>query len=385
MLGNDRPGAPTRTAASRVGGTPDLVTVTWATPAYAGYAPIEYFEVLSGVGSLRETQKVPADTQTATVSLDPTRKGVVAVRACSAAGCGQLGVVVSVAADPASTGVPTTAETATTNPMVDIQELNGSIRVEVNGVIGSTTRFPRLVIRVLPSADNGGFTDTQWGQNGAQLLTFSTVPTGAYIITVHGVSSSGAETELARKVIVIGDAGALTAADWKVVYGRATLKDGVVDMPFASENRVMSTRTRTTSDMVLTTTATLRYGWGYGVWFRAQTTADGKIDGYTFQYDPMFGNKFIIRIWNNGRECSTPLAATPFPRGFQENVAHLLTVVVKGDSVWATIDGAEVFRVDSLTAAIASSRCGYYAPNGTQIGFRTWSTSSAVFENTTLS
>ena len=383
VLGNDRPGAPPRATVTREESDPGTVVVSWVAPAYGGYAPIDHYEVFYGVGWLRASMSVPADQFTATVPLDSSRVGLVAVRACSAAGCGQLSTVTTVTA---VVGVPTDQDTASTNPMVDVQEQDGTIRVEVNGVIGSTIRYPRLVVRILPTAENGGFTDTQWGQNGAQLLTFRTVPTGTYTVTVHGVTGSGSEVELARKLVIVGDAGLTVPADWKVVYGRATIGTNVVDMPNAGEHRVLSVRPRTSQDMVLTTTATLRYGWGYGIWFRAGLNANNKIDGYTFQYDPMFGNKFIIRIWNDGRECSVPLATSPFPRGFQENVAHLLTVVVQGDAVWATVDGAEMFRIDSLTRALSSVNCaGFKAPTGTGVGFRTWSTSSAVFENTTLS
>jgi len=115
------------------------------------------------------------------------------------------------------------------------------------------------------------------------------------------------------------------------------------------------------TDMVPRTNATLESGKGYGVWFRSYLDTNGKIDGYTFQFDPGWANQFIIRS------------------------THKLVVVAQGDTVWASVDGVEVFRVNSLQAAVASSACKYPLPHGTGIGFRTWYPSPATFEGTALS
>ena len=96
-------------------------------------------------------------------------------------------------------------------------------------------------------------------------------------------------------------------------------------------------------------------------------------------------NAFIIRHWYQGRECWQPIAKTGFPKDFDIFGTHRLVVVVEGDTVWATVDGQEVFRVPSLQQAVAGSPCRWPLPEGTRIGFRTWSTTSAVFEGTTLS
>lgn len=112
--------------------------------------------------------------------------------------------------------------------------------------------------------------------------------------------------------------------------------------------------------------------------------AQVRISGITFQHDPLYGNAFIIRHWYQGTECSTPIAKSAFPAGFAINATHRLIVVVQGDTIWASVDGVEMFRVASLKAAAASSPCKYPLPTGTRIGFRTWNTSPATFENTTL-
>lgn len=76
--------------------------------------------------------------------------------------------------------------------------------------------------------------------------------------------------------------------------------------------------------------------------------------------------------------------AGQFPAGSAINAKHRLIVVVQGDTIWASVDGVEMFRVASLKAAAVASPCKYPLPTGTRIGFRTWNTSPATFENTTL-
>ncbi len=376
---SDRPGTPTGASAVRDADNPAVVHVKWIAPTAVGAGPITSYQVVYGTGYLKDTIEVGA-VNVAEVSLDPTRNGVVAVRACNVTGCGYISNTVTVLA----TG--RTAEAATTtNPEVFISYETGVVSVQTTDVIGSTALYPRLVVRIAPTTENGGFRDTQWGQNGARVMTFRVVPPGNYTIIVSGVAADGTETELARKVVVAEGYGTLTPDQWQIVSGKAIIAPGSIDMNTSGENRVLSVKPLPSPDMVLTTEATLRTGWGYGVWFRTGFDAQNRIYGYTFQYDPMCGNAFIIRHWYQGKECSTALAKTPFPKGFDINGTHQLVVVAKGDSMWASVDGVEVFRVNSLSAAIAASPCQYPAPQGTRIGFRTWNSTSAVFLNTTLS
>ena len=379
-IASDRPGTPTGLTAVRDTDNPGVVHLQWKAPSATGLGPITGYEVVYGSGYLKDTLAVDA-SGVAEVPLDAARNGVVPVRASNINGCGYISTVVTVLA----TGRAATVETATTNPSVLMSYENGVVSVQTTDVVGTTALYPRLVVRIAPTVENGGFRDTQWGQNGAKVLTFRIVPAGNFTITVHGVATSGAETELARKVIVTEGYGTLLPNQWQLVLGKADIGATRIDMVNAGENRVLSVKPLTSPDMVLTTDATLRSGWGYGVWFRTELDAQKRIAGYTFQYDPMYGNAFIIRHWYQGKECSTPLAKTPFPKGFDIYGQHRLVVVAKGDSIWASVDGLEVFRLDSLSKAIAASPCQYPAPVGTRIGFRSWNSTSAVFENTTLS
>ncbi len=308
-----------------------------------------------------------------------TRIGYIAVRACNTAGCGAISTVTKM---PAS-GVAA-PPSATANPFVLVSNNASTVTVETRGLIGAGSPYPRLVFRVFPTMGNAGYTDTQIGQNGARILTYQTVPRGTYTVTVSGLPTVGAEVEVARKVIVIGADGLLSAAEWKVVRGTAVIGASNVSMTVAGENRVLSTKPLPTADMVLTTVATLQSGSGYGIWFRAGLDSLSRIYGYTFQYDPLYGNAFIIRHWYQGTECSTPIAKKAFPVGWSINAKHQLVVVAKGDTMWASMDGQEIFRVNSLAAAAAASPCKYPLPQGTRIGFRTWGTSPSTFTGTTL-
>jgi hypothetical protein len=383
MLGNQLPGGPRALAAVRDAGVPALVNLSWKAPAWPGYTPVTSY--LLGYGDLRITTWVKVSGTTAQLKLDPALSHVFQVRAVNTAGNGSLTSTVTLGRSgaPGSAAVP---------PSVSLDELNGVVTITTKGPIGSSTTYPNLVMSVRPSVGTVGYTDSQSGQNGAQTVTFQPIPCGAYTITVNGSGPTG-QVEFARKVINRCDTGILNANEWKVVRGSAKLADGgVVDMPNGAETRVVSTRARTSQDMVFTTTANLRSGQGYGIWTRAALETDNTVSGYSFQFDPGyktvdagFGPAFVLRHWYKGAECGTVLARTKIPASIAVYGTHKVVVVAKGDGLYATIDNVVVFDVPSLSKAIAASPCHFPAPAGTEVGFRTWgSGTSAVFSTTTL-
>ena len=101
-----------------------------------------------------------------------------------------------------------------------------------------------------------------------------------------------------------------------------------------------------------------------------------------------FGKALLLRVWNQGKECGSPVAKVKWPAGLRVNGAHDITVIAEGDTLYASIDGIKLFDVSSLKESLASSGCkaaGYSEPTGTEVGFRTWSgNGSAVFSGTTL-
>jgi prepilin-type N-terminal cleavage/methylation domain-containing protein len=181
-----------------------------------------------------------------------------------------------------------------------------------------------------------------------------------------------------------GAVAVMTAADWKVVFGSAVLSGTTVDIPVNA--RVMSVRPGGTSDVAFATTATLRSGQGgYGLWVRASLATATAQTGYVFQYDVGYGNAYVLRQWSNGSECTQPLATAKMATGLAVNGAHNVVLAVKGDTLSATLDGAKVLDVPSLSALVGRSVCGYPLPTGTDTGFRTFGVASALFAGTTLS
>lgn len=128
------------------------------------------------------------------------------------------------------------------------------------------------------------------------------------------------------------------------------------------------------SDYLISTDANLSSGNGYGVFFRASENENGRIEGYTFQYDPGYGGgQFIMRKWVNGYELWPPFATAKPPAGFDwHNVERQIQVDVQGDTFTAFVDGEEV-----LAAQDDSYKEG-------QAGLRAWSSSKACFDDFTV-
>jgi hypothetical protein len=267
-------------------------------------------------------------------------------------------------------------ETTTTNPNVDLVEQDGVVTVAAAQALANSNR---LVVKIAPTLGNGGFTDTQYSQAGAQTLSFRTVPTGMYLVTVENAGK-----EVARRYVNVGKAGYMFAGDWKTTVGSPKISDLGIEMPVSGETRVLSTRPRTTQDVVISTDAQLTAGDGYGFWFRTSNLETNKPTGLTFQYDPKWNSSFIIRQWQNGTECGTPIANVKFPAGLAINGNHRITMAAQGDTLFASLDGVQLFSLPSLSKAMAANKCGYVAPTGTQIGLRKWTTSTVLFKDITV-
>lgn len=178
-------------------------------------------------------------------------------------------------------------------------------------------------------------------------------------------------------------AAPLAASAWQVVRGVATISGTHVDMAVAGI--VMAPLSAASENMTVTTQATLDSGAGYGVFIRASLDASKLISGYAFQYDQQYGNKFVLRHYYQGNECTVPIGTSAFPAAMVLTAPHKVVVSAIGDTLTASIDGSEVFRVASLSKTIAASTCGYPEMHGTGTGFRTWGTSPAHFVDTTVS
>lgn len=375
VLGNDRPGSPLVDVVERDAVSPGVVHVTWTPPAYTGYGEITHYQVAYGSGWLRESVMVQ-DATSADIEVDPTRLGRVSVRACGVDSCGNY----ALAATLRSVDYTPPLE-ASTSPFVLVSGDPGYVDVETRGIVG---QYPTLIVRIVPTTQNGGFVDSHTGQNGAQIMRFGPVPTGTYMVTASGRAADGTEVELAKKIITMGSDGLLQSTDWSTIRGDSTATADVIEFSGDGENRAFSPE-MPTSDLVMTTAATLQSGDGYTIWFRSDVNAVNLVSGYALQYDPKHANRFLIRQWHLGTECPVTLARAQFPRGFDINGEHRLALMVSGDSVWVTLDGAELFDIGSLSELSRGNSCKFPPAWGRRIGFRSWSAASVKFAQTSIS
>lgn len=368
VIGDENPNPVKSVAAIRDPGNPKQVIVSWLPSDNTLRGAVLGYEI--GFGSARADERLFVKDTDANVTIPADKSVIVIVRVITDRGKSRWSRSVRVPLTDAP-------KTATTNQSIDLLDQDGVISVAATQAVADSYR---LVVKITPTANNGGFSETQYSQPGAKVLTFRKVPEGQYVVTVEGDAR-----EMARRYVNVGNVGKMSAADWKLYFGKASITGDAVDMNNGSETRVFSTRTFATQDMVLASKAQLRSGWGYGVWFRTSGMETNAVTGLSFQYDPKWGNQFIVRQWNKGTECSVPIAKTPFPAGMAINGVHDIVVAAQGNSLYATIDGVRLFDVADLSGAIAKNNCGYPAPTGTAVGLRTWGAgTSAVFTNTTV-
>lgn len=386
LVRGPQPSQPTNLQVVRDANDNQIANVSWTAPTWSGYGPITSYQI----GVRNPAQKnptwvdLPAGATTAQVKLPNSSKWSVWVRAVNGKAIGEISKEYFLE-KPGAPGAPVI------DPKVTISELDGVVKVDFDGPVGSSTAYPNMNVAIAPTTTDNGFTETQTARNGTKTFTFDKVPCGAYTVVVTGNGANGS-AEFGRKMINRCNAGLVPANLWKLVFGKATIAGNAVDMTFGNEARVISTVPRTSPDMVYSTQATLTSGWGYGIWTRASVNSGASVSGYTFQYDPGyenvnkgFGKALLLRVWENGKECGTPLARVQWPAGLEVNGTHEVTVVTKGDTLYATIDGIKMFDVPSLKGALAASKCNMAEPTGTQVGFRTWSgDGKATFRNTTI-
>lgn len=380
VIGNDQPGTPGSVVALRDPQDPTRVRLSWAAPQYTGIGDLKGYQV-GRRASAKEFWSwgpvLPADQLTATESVDIAKGQDFSIRAVN----GSNASFRALGRHVASAGSATPVVPATPNVPVVIGA-KGSV-VTVNLLAGLAAGASSLDFKLEPQAATT-FSDSASAPSDSRQLEFGAVPDGIYLVTVSS-TTNGASTVLKTGLVTIGNVGQLTAADWQVVRGSASISGQTVDISKAGEVRVLDTRNRPTEDATVTTTATLHSGSGFGIWTRASVNSDKTESGWSFQVDPGWGNKFIIRWWSHDSECSSPLAYAAFPKGFDPAKPHQYQVSVHGDRYVATVDGTDALVVPSLKAAIATSPCNSWAvPHGNRVGMRSWGTSSSTFVGTTL-
>jgi hypothetical protein len=387
LIRNEKPSPSTDVQVYRDGTSPAIVHLTWNPPKWNGYGKIEGFEIYYRQSDKKkpEVDKVKAGDNHWKATLNPDKAYTFQIRAFGSSGFGEMSKPVTLAKDGAE-------GTEENDPKIEITEADQVVAVNFAGPVGSSKKYPQMRLDIQPTVGKG-YRAAELVSNGAGSISLGKVPCGVYTVVVTGLGEKGSK-EFGRTAINLCNTGLIPQNLWRKVFGQADIKGNTVDMHYGNESRVLSTVKRTSKNAVFTTEATLRNGWGYGIWTRADVSKNGnKISGYSFQYDPGyanvnagFGKALLLRLWEEGKECGTPLARVKWPAGLEVNDTHKIVVVNEGDVLYASIDGIKMFDVPSLKEAIEKSKCEMQAPEGTEVGFRSWNAkTSVVFENTTLS
>jgi len=380
-IGNSAPSAPGKLVAVRDPQDPSQVRVSWAPPVYAGIGPITGYQIGQATTVAAGFTWLPAvspTTFTASIPLDVKKGSFISVRAVNQTVLSFRATEMLVSA----AGVATPVIPATPALPVVIGSTGSSITANLTGSLAKTYA---TVDMTLEPQFGTTFTDATTAPASTTQMVFGTVPDGIYLVRIHGLDAKGVATELKNGLVTIGTFGQLSAADWQVVMGSASISGQTVDITKAGEVRVLDTRALVSEDATLTTTATLHAGSGYGIWVRATHETDNTDSGYAVQLDPGWGNKVIVRHWSHNVECSSPLTFTAFPAGFDPYKPHEVKVGVHGETLVATFDGIQLINIPSLTKAVAASNCpSFPVLHGTRVGFRSWGNSSSTFVGTAL-
>lgn len=391
LLRNDRPGEPSAVTVTRDAGSPSTVVVNWVPPQWEGYGkPAGYTVAYRHAGSTKpEFVDVPYHKNEARLTLDVNKTWHFQVRTVGGNMSRSNWSKPFIVGKDNAVGKPETDSAVTI-----VDEKTGTIRVTFSRPVGSDTKYPTMKLAISPTvAGSARFHDTTTVSNRAGFAVFSQVPCGIYTVTVTGEGPVGGK-EFARGVVNRCDSNAIPAGMWKLVHGKADITGNVVHMRYGNESRVVSSTQRRNTDAVFMTEATLHSGWGYGIWTRASLSQNAKVSGFSFQYDPgyanvnpSFGKALLLRVWDKGVECGTPVAKVKWPENLAVDGKHSIVVVNTKNSLYASIDGVKVFDVPDLTTAMKTSGCSanFAVPQGTEVGFRSWNPgTNAIFENTVL-
>lgn len=114
-------------------------------------------------------------------------------------------------------------------------------------------------------------------------------------------------------------------------------------------------------------------GAGLGLLFRAEVDADGRLSGYSFDLDPVYGGgSFLVRQWEDNKQHWKPLSQVAVDDPARLYGHHTVTVSVRADRLVARVDGEMVLEVPALTRG--SLDLGREPCRGVRVGVQAWST-----------
>jgi len=146
-----------------------------------------------------------------------------------------------------------------------------------------------------------------------------------------------------------------------------------------ADARSLLAPTRFTSHLVadpsagvaIETTLDFVAGAGFGIVFRAQRDRDGRLDGYSFEVDPVAGDAYLLRRWDRGRQHWRPLASAPASSLESLFGEHHFRVAVLGPQFEIAIDEVTVLALDDVDRADPTDGS---LPRGHRVGIHAWTT-----------
>jgi len=117
----------------------------------------------------------------------------------------------------------------------------------------------------------------------------------------------------------------------------------------------------------------LKKGSGWGVFFNAGLNSKNQVSGYSFQYDPGYSSgAYLLRKWTNNSETVVTSAIHKEMQNYNTN--HDFVVKVSSSAFSVMQDGVDVLSYGKSLNSF-----------GELVGLRTWSCSSAMFSDFSIS
>ncbi len=159
--------------------------------------------------------------------------------------------------------------------------------------------------------------------------------------------------------------------NWQVTRGEWLWSDDGLTNTKHGENRIFIDTLVGLNDYTVSLSANLHEGQGWGMFFGSNLDSQNKISGFNFQYDPGWGDgAYLIRKWDSDKESVLSSVRTDL----DYDIVHDFLFQVSNNSITVQQDGTEIIRYNGLLE-----------PEGTLLGLRTWSGSTASFTSMSVS
>jgi transcriptional regulator with XRE-family HTH domain len=132
-------------------------------------------------------------------------------------------------------------------------------------------------------------------------------------------------------------------------------------------------------DFTVEATFDFTAGAGFGVLFRATVGEGERLNGYSFDVDPVAGGGgYLLRQWEDNRQHWRPLAQAPVADFARLYGRHTMSVTLAGDHLTVLVDGDTVLSIPALSHA--SIDLGRAPCRGAAVGVQAWATTEVTVD-----